>query len=98
MKSFFLFIFYLFCYSIIPAQPNRVDLTGTIDKLRNIQLINGKGKGDFLLADTLQGGEYLIRAYTEYMRNFDPRYFYHQEIKIINRSLPIELVTQLLSF
>jgi len=51
-----------------------------------IEISNGIGKGDFLLPDSLQEGIYKIRAYTNYMRNFDRDYFFSKPIKLVGLS------------
>lgn len=51
---------------------------------RIIKLTNGLGKGDFKITESLHSGHYSLRAYTNYMRNFDSRYFFNREITIIN--------------
>jgi len=38
--------------------------------------------GDFLIPIDSMPGNYTIRAYTNYMRNFDETYFYHQQIQV----------------
>lgn len=50
---------------------------------RAILLKNGTGKGDFHLSDTLGAGEYHIQAYTQYMRNYSPDFFFSRKIKVI---------------
>lgn len=40
--------------------------------------------GDFKLPDTLSEGNYRIRAYTQWMRNAGPEYFFDKTIKIGN--------------
>ncbi|MCO5945875.1 carboxypeptidase regulatory-like domain-containing protein [Mucilaginibacter flavidus] len=47
-----------------------------------LQLTNGLGWGTFVLADTLSGGNYHIRAYTNWMRNAGNDYFFDQAITI----------------
>jgi TonB-dependent SusC/RagA subfamily outer membrane receptor len=49
-----------------------VDLIGTDNKISQgikLQLVNGLGWGDFALPDTLQKGNYRIRAYTQWQLN-----------------------------
>ena len=40
--------------------------------------------GDFQLPDSLSGGNYRIRAYTQWMRNAGPAYFFDKTLKIGN--------------
>lgn len=42
----------------------------------------GIGTGNIPLSDTLIQGNYTLRAYTNYMRNFSEEFFFHQKIKI----------------
>lgn len=51
---------------------------------RIIRIQKGTGNGDFRLNDSLPSGKYLIRAYTNYMRNFGSDLFFTKEINIIN--------------
>lgn len=44
----------------------------------------GLAWGDFALADTLHEGNYRIRAYTTWMRNFGEEYFFDKTIRIGN--------------
>jgi hypothetical protein len=53
---------------------------------RIIRLENGTGHGDFRLPDGIASGRYMIRAYTNYMRNFGDQLFFSKEIFVINSS------------
>jgi len=55
---------------------------------QRIKLEAGMGKGDFQLDDTLSPGTYLIRAYTNWMRNFGEDFYYYKEINILNPENP----------
>jgi hypothetical protein len=44
----------------------------------------GLAYGDFHLADTIPTGVYQIRAYTNWMRNFDEQWFFRKDLVIIN--------------
>lgn len=46
---------------------------------------NGLAYGDFHLNDSLTSGLYQIRAYTNWMRNFDDSWFFRKDIIIWNR-------------
>jgi len=66
-----------------------VDLIGPDNAILSslpVKISNGVGKGDFLLPDSLKEGFYQIRAYTNYMRNFDSNYFFSKPIKLIGLS------------
>src|SRR5690606_3151295 len=49
-----------------------------------LPVINGITFGDILLVDSLMEGDYRIRAYTNWMRNFDERYFFDKTIQVGN--------------
>lgn len=49
-----------------------------------LPLTSGLGWGDFKLADTLQEGNYRIRAYTQWMRNAGPEFFFDKTVQIGN--------------
>jgi TonB-dependent receptor-like protein len=57
---------------------------GKIVKRITIYLNKGLGTGDFALADSLASGEYTIRAYTNWMRNFDDDFYFKKRIKLID--------------
>lgn len=64
-----------------------VDLINDKDSVkqsRKLQLTEGLAWGDFTLADTLREGNYRIRAYTTWMRNFGEEYFFDKTISIGN--------------
>src|SRR5690606_35850481 len=56
---------------------------------RRLPVISGLSMGDFKLPETLVEGQYHIRAYTNWMRNFDEGLFYHKTITINDKSSPI---------
>lgn len=49
---------------------------------RMIKIENGGGEGEFYLPKRLYPGEYTLRAYTNFMRNFDESYFFLKRIHI----------------
>ena len=49
-----------------------------------IALDEGLGNGSFQLPADLQSGEYKIRAYTNWMKNFSPNFFFEKELSITN--------------
>ena len=62
-----------------------VDLIGPnqdILESKTIEISEGVGKGDFKLANALPNGAYTIRAYTNFMRNFDDSYFFTKKILV----------------
>ncbi|WP_137759723.1 hypothetical protein [Pontibacter sp. SGAir0037] len=49
-----------------------------------IPLSKGMGNGSFILPFTLESGQYTVRAYTSWMKNFSPDFFFHSQITIVN--------------
>ncbi|WP_338225437.1 MG2 domain-containing protein [Algoriphagus confluentis] len=45
---------------------------------------SGFGSGQLQLPDSLQSGSYLIRAYTQWMKNFGEEYFFQRSIKVLS--------------
>jgi hypothetical protein len=56
-----------------------------------IGIDSGRGNGSFLLPASIRSGNYLIRAYTNWMRNFGSNTFFKQPITIINPNKKPEL-------
>lgn len=52
-------------------------------KINALLLINkGIATGQFILPDTISKGIYILRAYTQFMRNFDKSYFFYKPVNI----------------
>jgi hypothetical protein len=49
-----------------------------------IGLKNGFGSGSFFLPASLSSGNYKLRVYTNWMKNFGPEFFFVQQITIVN--------------
>ncbi len=60
-----------------------VDSLETIQDRKTIRAREGLGWGDFDLPASLPSGRYVLRAYTQYMRNFDPAFFFRKNILIL---------------
>jgi len=59
-----------------------IDQSNQIVKARTIQTENGGGEGEFELGVDMNSGLYTVRAYTNYMRNFDNSFFFSKDIYI----------------
>lgn len=59
-----------------------IDKNNVIVKSIMLQLTNGTADGDFALPDTLQKGNYRIRAYTNWMRNEKTPCYFDQYISV----------------
>jgi len=49
-----------------------------------VQLSNGGGNGSVTIPGFLPTGNYIFRAYTSWMKNFSPDFYYEQTIHIVN--------------
>lgn len=65
----------------------------TVIKRHMLEVKNGMAHGDFALPEQLPSGNYKIRAYTNWMRNFDHDFFFNQQISIYNYKLPNDFWT-----
>ncbi|RAV99871.1 hypothetical protein [Pseudochryseolinea flava] len=55
-----------------------------------IALNNGLGSGSFYLSPLINAGNYQIRAYTNWMRNQPPSFYFHKQLTIINPFTSLE--------
>lgn len=68
-----------------------VDLAGTVHlQLKVLIDDEGNGAGNFNLSTELKTGNYRVRAYTNWMKNFDQGYYFSERVAIINPFLRIE--------
>jgi hypothetical protein len=49
-----------------------------------IKLEQGRGHGSVIIPSSLISDNYSVRAYTNWMKNFDPSFYFHQPITIVN--------------
>ena len=61
-----------------------INATGDVVNKNIAWVQNGLAYGDFHLADTLSSGVYQVRAYTNWMRNFDEVWFFRKDLVIWN--------------
>jgi hypothetical protein len=61
---------------------------------KKLQVINGRSTGLIEIPADVITGNYYIRAYTQYMRNFESALFYTTELTIINPELPSKEIIQ----
>ena len=59
-----------------------IDGRDSVKKTLKLPLVAGLGWGNFELKDSLKEGNYRLRAYTQWMRNFGEAYFYDKIIKV----------------
>lgn len=58
--------------------------TGNAVIQTKVALDGGTGSGSIVLPFSLESGNYQLRAYTNWMKNFDPGYFFSTGITVIN--------------
>ncbi|MBG0859286.1 MAG: hypothetical protein IQL11_07245 [Bacteroidales bacterium] len=63
-----------------------IDPKLNIIQSRIIRIEGGTGHGDFNLGDSLESGRYIMRGYTNHMRNYDTQFFFTKDITVINPS------------
>nr|WP_294899073.1 TonB-dependent receptor plug domain-containing protein [uncultured Pedobacter sp.] len=61
-----------------------IDDKDSIQKTLRVPLVAGLGWGSFELKDSVKEGNYRLRAYTTWMRNYDPAFFYDKTFKVGN--------------
>lgn len=49
-----------------------------------VRLDDGRGAGSLPIGNQLPAGRYQLRAYTNWMKNFDARFFFTQELVVLN--------------
>jgi hypothetical protein len=49
-----------------------------------VRLKNGTGEGSIFIPASIGSDHYTFRAYTQWMKNFSPDFFYHEQITIVN--------------
>ena len=93
--------------SMLPTEISSVAYVELIDKdknilaKKNIFIKDGSGFGDFSLPLDLKTGDYTLRAYSNFMRNFETSFFFKKNINIIgkeiqeNKNLALEKVEDL---
>ena len=61
-----------------------IDEYNSIVVSKNHKLIDGQGAGNIIIPEELPEGKYQLRAYTNWMRNFDDDYFFTKTIQLLN--------------
>lgn len=58
-----------------------------LEKHIKLFIRNGRSKGDFVLNKDLRNGIFRIRAYTQWMRNFQDEYYFEKEIPVYRSNI-----------
>jgi hypothetical protein len=61
----------------------------------SIGIENGKGEASLVIPSSISTGNYVLRSYTNWMKNFDPAFYFEKTITIINPlKKPVTLSTE----
>ncbi|MEM7109953.1 MAG: hypothetical protein AAF519_17130 [Bacteroidota bacterium] len=63
-----------------------IDAYGIAVKQERIRLLKGIGEGQFFVSPDIRSGDYTLRAYTSWMKNFDSEFIFERQISILNPS------------
>lgn len=83
-------IYYLDAGTHMPLHASKVAYVEIIDRQQKpvlqakVALTEAGGNGSFYLPTTLAGDNYTIRAYTQWMKNFDASLFFHKTVSVAN--------------
>jgi TonB-dependent SusC/RagA subfamily outer membrane receptor len=61
-----------------------INPSGQTVQTKIARMLEGKGECDFILLDTVPDGVYMIKAYTNWMRNFGEEFFFSKEVYVNN--------------
>ncbi|WP_223649328.1 hypothetical protein [Hymenobacter psoromatis] len=56
-----------------------------------VKMAHATGQGSLVLPPELPSGRYTVRAYTSWMQNFGPEYFFQRVITVVNTRAPLPL-------
>lgn len=59
-----------------------------------IAIAAGKGEGALFIPASMSSGNYLLRAYTAWMKNFSEAFFFQKHITVVNSFIQLDPVTQ----
>ena len=80
-----------------PTEISKVAYVEILDKNNRpvlqskVALKNGHGNGSLFLPAVIEGGNYTFRAYTSWMRNSGPEFYFHTSISIVNTFKKLDL-------
>ena len=63
-----------------------LDASGNAVKQIRFRLLEGLGSGQIFVSPEIPTGSYTLRAYTNWMKNFDPEFVFSERIQIVNPS------------
>src|SRR5436190_9177837 len=83
-------IYYLNANDHLPLDISKVSYIEVIDKDQKpvmqtkIELTRGEGHGSLYIPVTINSGNYILRAYTNWMKNFDADFFFEKKLTVLN--------------
>jgi hypothetical protein len=94
-------LYYIDGYLHRPLDVSKVAYVEILDGDNNaviqtkVSLNEGAGNGQVLLPISINSGNYLVRVYTSWMKNFSPEYYFQQQITILNTVRRTEPVSKI---
>jgi hypothetical protein len=70
-----------------------LDENNTAVMQAKLELAKGKGNGSLAIPSSIKSGNYKIRAYTSWMKNTGPDYFFEKVITVVNAQKSREIIT-----
>jgi hypothetical protein len=86
-----------------PANLSKVVYADLLDNNQNsvlqakISLVNGVGNGSLYIPVSVSSGNYKLRAYTNWMKNFSPDYYFEKIITLVNPLKSPEAISEIKS-
>ncbi|MGV3588820.1 MAG: hypothetical protein ACO1OF_17575 [Adhaeribacter sp.] len=93
--------FKLYCVGASGHQPTNLSKVAYLEILDQAQqpvlqtkiaLEKGSGHGSLALPATIASGNYLVRAYTNWMKNFSPEFYFEKVITVVNTLQDTEVI------
>jgi len=73
------------------------DESGKVIKNKMLLVTNGLATGSFFIDSLFTSGNYTLKAYTNWMKNFDEQNFYIENIKVIDPEIESNIVPKVIS-
>lgn len=83
-----------------PLDMSKVAYAEVLDKTNfpvlqtKIKLTDGRGDGSFFLPASLSSGQYKLRVYTSWMKNFSPEYYFDETFSLVNPFVAPDPITK----
>ena len=83
-------VYYVDAFNNSPASLSKIAYVEILDRnnrpmlQQKVSLKPGESNGSMIIPINIPSGTYKLRAYTNWMKNFDPEYYFEKSIRIIN--------------